>query len=658
MTPRRRINIKFNPSGRIVRVPVGCTVLEAVWGCGAAIDSPCGGHGVCGKCRVTVSGRLSPLTAQEKQHLSAAEIRGGTRLACQTSIVSAAEITIPPSAIDYVRPPDRLQDAGFRRLKTRKIHLSPRTKKIYLALHPPTLRDQRPDAQRLLDCLTLALNPKLHKTKLPHAALHIPHPCMPLPLYRKLPALLRTSNYNITAVLCGSRLIGVEPGDTTDNLTGAAIDVGTTTVSVRLYDLVSGALLAEQLMLNPQGRCGGDVAARLTFAAENTDGTAILQRLIVRQLNGMLAAAAGKAGKKVGEIYDITVVGNSTMMHLLTGVNPQYLAYAPFVPCFSDGLELKAREVGLKVHPEGGLRILPCVSAYIGADAVGASLSSGLAGARKPTLLIDMGTNAEILLSTGEGITACSAAAGPALEGAQISCGTHAQAGAIQHIMVQCAKCKVQNSKLKTRNSQLATRNSEFCYSTIGGAPPVGLCGCALFDLIAELLRAGAINSGGFLAADGVLPDYSFIRKRIRKRAGQNMFRIVDAKESAAGSGLFLMQRDIRQFQLAKSAILTGIKTLLEKNGVRIDEIDRIYLAGLLGTSLNAESAIASGVLPSVDTSRVHYIGNAAIDGAAMVLLCEPHWQKTKKIAAGTNYIELSHLKMFQNAFIKNLRFP
>jgi len=650
-TKIRKVNIRFEPIGKTIRMPVGSTVLDAALGCGAQVPSPCGGCGICGGCRVIAHGGISLSTAQEKHHLSPSEIRKGSRLACQTKITTSAVITTLSPATDVITP-------IMHHTPRTKVQIAPRTKKIYLALRPPCLRDQRCDVNRILDAITKVSDFRLQtpdskhngsnsKFKIQNSKLSDAFALkIPLSLYQKLPSIVHTSNFRITAVICGDRLLDIEPGDTTDHLTGAAIDVGTTTVSLRLYDLFSGAMLAEHLRPNPQGRHGADVASRITFA-ENTHGTQILQRLILHQLNTVLAAAARQAGRKVNEIYDITVVGNPTMMHLLIGVNPQHLARTPFTPCFSGTVELRASEIGLKVHPEASIRILPGVSAYVGADAVGAALSSGLADAREPTLLIDMGTNAEILLLTSEGIAACSAAAGPALEGAHISCGTHARLGAVRHFEI-----------LKSQESGVRSQESKLKYSTIGGAPPMGLCGSAILDLIAELRRTGAINANGRLAQDGILPNYSFLKKRIKKKAGRNIFLIARANETSVGCDLVLTQHDIRQFQLAKSAILTGVQALLKKRGIKIGEIKRIYLAGLLGSSLNAASAVAAGILPLVDTRRVNYIGNAAIEGAALALLSEPMWEKTKKIAGKIRYIELSNLKDFQNRFTENLFFP
>ncbi|MEW5947145.1 MAG: ASKHA domain-containing protein [bacterium] len=606
----RKARVFFQLSGREAEVPLGCTVLEAAWRAGEPVDSPCGGRGKCGKCRVRVKGDAAPATPRELEKLTAGEMGRGWRLACQAE--AAGDVS--------VRTPARVSggESGTPRslLRARGIKPAPRVEKTFLKLRAPSLRSQKSDLERVIEALGGGDGMEVS-----------------LDVMKTLPGALRAGGFGVTAVTCGGRLAAVEPGDTTPVLAGAAVDVGTTTLSVSVYDLRTGDMIGGRTAINPQERYGADVASRIFFAAEREGGLETLRKIVVDALNGMLNGAARDGGVDPGGIYEVVAVGNPTMMHLLGGVSPENIAAAPYVPAFSGALDVPARDVGLEVSPGARIRVPPAVSAYVGADTIGAVLAAGIGRGGECELLVDMGTNAEIVLSGRGGMAACSAAAGPALEGAQISCGTRAKPGAVQHVFLDAGALR---------------------YATIGGLAPSGLCGSALMDAMAELRLAGAIDGGGRLDPARLRGEYAFLKRNfVREKGGGERFAL-----RAGSEGVFLTQGDVRQFQLAKSAIITGIQALLKKERVRAREIGRIYLAGLLGSSLRAESAIEAGVLPDVDAEGVKYVGNAALDGAAMCLLSERAWRRAVDTAGKMKCLELSGWRGFQELFVKNLEFP
>lgn len=587
--------------GAEARARAGCTVLEALWAADARTAAPCGGNGKCGKCRVEARGRLSAPTAVEKDLLSAEELRQGVRLACRAR--AEGDVVIKQLAAKGGYAAGGWTNTGGRPGKRKP---APRTKKIEISITVPTLKDQRALAERVSAALGGAE--------------------LPIETIKNIPAALRGGR-RVDATVCGGAVVDIRPRSGFRPL-GAAVDIGTTTLSARLCDLESGATLGECRALNPQTKYGGDVAARISFAMERADGPAALRRAAVDKLNEMIAGLAADAGA----VCDVALAGNPTMIHIFFGVDPAGLAAAPFAPVFSDGIETSAREAGLTaVHPNARLRALPGVSAYVGADTVGAALAAGLTRPGPTCLLVDIGTNAEIFLRTPKGLSACSAAAGPAFEGAGLECGTWARPGALQHIALA----------------------PELSTATIGGGAPDGICGSAVFDLVAELRKTGALEAGGRIAPENLRPEFGSLRRMFTRAGGQPRFVI-----AAKGRGTYFSQRDVRQVQLAKSAIRTGIEILLRRMGVKPGELKSIIVAGLLGNSLRAENVIASGLFPEAPAARIKYAGNAAIEGAAMTLLDERRWNEARRLARETRYVELSGDREFEERFTGFLGFP
>ncbi len=436
------------------------------------------------------------------------------------------------------------------------------------------------------------------------------------------------SNGN-TLVWAGRELAGRETGDSRNRLWGLAIDIGTTTVVASLVDLSTARELTSVSCLNGQKAFGQDVMSRIQYAISNNNGTVILQKTIQKDLKNLIRGAISRCSRDLfaaeEDIYDITVAGNTTMIHLLAGINPSPLGKSPYLPSFSGPLILKAaQDLGLPVSRHCQVYCLPAVSAFVGGDITAGILACGIHNDPRNILFIDIGTNGEMVLSRKGQLTSCSCAAGPALEGMNISCGVRAARGAIDEVELRGAGADI-----------------EVEYSVIGDSPPVGLCGSGLLALVAELLRQGILHKSGRLQ------DHPLVEKA----AGKKRF-IIDQEK-----GLFLTQQDIRQVQLAKGAILSGIQTMVQANNLSLGEIDEILVAGQFGAHLKAESLTGAGILPKELENRISYVGNTAKSGAYLCLLSCQERETAQKIAQDIGYIELTQVPGFESLFAQAMHF-
>ncbi len=432
-----------------------------------------------------------------------------------------------------------------------------------------------------------------------------------------------------TQIWAGRELAGRETGDSTDRLWGLAIDIGTTTVVASLVDMLSARELASVSCLNGQKTFGQDVMSRIHYAMTNINGTIILQKSILKDLKNLIREAISRCGQDfpaTGEdICDITVAGNTTMIHFLAGIDPSSLGKSPYLPAFNGALTLKGyKDLGLPVSSHCQLYCLPAVSAFVGGDITAGILACGIHDDPRNVLFIDMGTNGEMVLSQKGRLTSCSCAAGPALEGMNISCGVRATPGAIEDV------------ELKGTGT-----NIEVEYSVIGDSPAVGLCGSGLLALVAELLRQGILHKSGRLL------DHPLVEKAAGKK------RLIIDQEK----GLFLTQQDIRQVQLAKGAILSGIQTMVQANNLSLGEIDQVMVAGQFGAHLKTESLIGTGILPRELENRIDYVGNTSKSGAYLCLLSGRERETAQKIAQDISYIELTRMPGFESSFARAMQF-
>jgi len=609
---RSHVRVIFEPEGRTVHVLQGSLLLEAAARAGIVLDTPCGGQGVCGKCRVDVSRNAPEPSDAERSHFSEQELADGARLACQTRVMDEMTVTIPLAARFFDQ---KILTDG----QGREVPLAPTVCMHHVKLAAPTLEDQRADADRLLDAIDDELEPSLEVMK-------------------ELPALLRENDFEITAVAEEGRIIAIEPGDASAQNFGIAFDIGTTTVVGFLIDLHRGRELAVAARTNPQVAFGDDVVSRIQHAGKGSNQLGELQAKIVECLNDIIAECCEKSGAPGEHLYEATVVGNTTMNHLLLGVNPAYVAQAPYVAALRKPVNVRAHDLGLHIHPRALVHTLPNIAGFVGADTVGVILSSGMHESAKPVLAIDIGTNGELVIGNRERLVCCSTAAGPAFEGARIKFGMRAADGAIDKIVF----------------------NDEVEYNVIGDIPPRGLCGTALIDVVAELLRVGILDTTGRLNGPTEMPASvpDALKARVVAAEKGLDFIIVEDEDTAIDGPILLTQRDIRELQLAKGAIVAGVNIMLNEMALDPGDLHQVLLAGAFGNFIRRNMAKRIGLLPDIPNERIRYIGNAAGAGARMALLSNKCKKDADRISEKVEYLELAGRPDFQMEFTSAMMFP
>ncbi|HHR84889.1 MAG TPA: DUF4445 domain-containing protein [Candidatus Acetothermia bacterium] len=447
----------------------------------------------------------------------------------------------------------------------------------------------------------------------------------PLPVLKKLPSILRDSGFSLTVIKTEKEILNLLPNDHSDEIYGVAIDIGTTTLACYLFDLTSGHQLAVAAGSNPQSAFGADVISRIGYVREQgEEGSEELRRLVVDALNQLITGMAQEAGIERDAIYKVTVVGNPTMLHLFLGIDPAAIDHSPYVPVIQNGLTLRGEEVGLAVSPLARVETLPAISAYVGSDIVAGMLYADMGTKDEIELFLDIGTNGEVVLSVGDRMFACSTAAGPAFEGASISQGMSALDGAIHQVTIE---------------------DGELSCSVIGGKEARGICGSGLLDAVAALRKIGLVDSSG----------------RLRKSEHPLSSRIEGEGTRARfllSNGVYLTQKDIREFQLAKGAIRAGIEVLLEHAAIDSDDINRLLVGGAFGSSLSSLSLLRTGLLPPISVERIRFVGNSAGQGAKLALRDRKLASRLQQLAKDTEYIELSFIESFSHRFIRQMRFP
>jgi len=608
------VEIQLLPDNVTVNVPVGACIADAATAAGCALETPCGGLGVCGKCKVRIISGAGHPDKDELRLLSKDEINQGTRLACKARASgNRMVVEIPAESRSLVQ---QILSAGVLR------HVEPRPNvlKIHARVHPPTLQDERAEYERLmLEC--------------DHSSNTTPS----LDMLTDLSAKLRSSDYDVTAILMGDRLADVEPGDTTDHCYGIAYDLGSTTIVGYLVHLPTAREAGVAATMNPQMTYGDDLVSRIRFASEKPDGRTILQQAAVRALNEILARVTQKAKVSPLSVYEATVVGNTCMTHLLLGIDPSSLGVSPYVPTVCRALDVPPGEIGLRINPRGNAHIMPNVAGFVGSDLVGVLLTSMWEDDGRTRLAVDIGTNGEMALRHKGKTLACSAAAGPAFEGAGISCGMRGSPGAIDSVRM----------------------DDDVQISTIRNQKPKGVCGSGLLDAIAWMLRIGMIEETGRMAAPEDIGDVPLaIKNRILEDDGQRRFVLTWADESATGTPISITQRDVRQVQLAKGSIHAAIRTLLALSGARSEDLDEVLLAGAFGNYIRVESALRIGLIPAIPPNRIKSVGNAAGSGARLALLSLDERKRAAEIAARLEHIELANHETYQRAFEEQMLFP
>jgi uncharacterized 2Fe-2S/4Fe-4S cluster protein (DUF4445 family) len=607
------ITVMFEPTGRKINVKPGVSLLEAAHEAGVTIRSECGGKGECGKCRVIVrdKGAFTEITEEEEKHLSPGEIDLGYRLACRTILKKSTKVTIPEESRILAR---KIQVSGL------EIALQPKpyVKKLRIKLAKPTLLDARPDLERLIDSVKNAHG---------FAELEIGYGAL-----RELPAILRQAEWDVTAVLLGDRqIISVEAGDTSDKIFGLAVDIGTSKIVGCLVDLSTGKTLSTSFVENPQIIHGEDVVSRIAFSANDADRLQTLQKLLVEGTNSVLSHVCAQAGVHPPNVYEVTVVANTAMHHFFLGINPKYVAISPFTPALKRSINVKARELGINMCPEGNVHVPPVIAGLVGADAVADLLASYVHESEELSVLLDIGTNTEIFVGNSEDILSCSCASGPAFEGRQIKHGIRAVTGAIEKVSI--------------------TSDYNVEYKIIDNERPLGLCGSAMIDVLAELFKLGVINERARF-------DTNIRTPRLRRADDGLEFVLVWKEESGTGLDITITQKDINAIQLAKAAIFAGCSILLDKKNVKLGGIDRLFVAGSFGSYINPENAKLIGLVPDVPTKKIKFVGNTALSGAKMLLISEDARKTADELSRKVRYIELASEPGFYNEFTDAIFIP
>jgi uncharacterized 2Fe-2S/4Fe-4S cluster protein (DUF4445 family) len=608
-----RVSLRFEPAGISVRVPPGVTVFDAASWNGIAIDSTCGGHGTCKKCRIRIEDGDIPVSPLDTRAFTQQELEAGWRLACRAQAAGSLEIEVPPLV---TRPKAATVGVG------RQVILRPALQKRYVELDEPTLQDQRSDFQRLQDAIDdLELRAEAG-------------------VLRRLPPVLRESDFRVTAVVVDDLLIDVEPGDTTDRLHALAYDLGTTTVVATLIDVGTGTPVAVASMLNKQQPFGADVISRISATMLDESALSRLNGLAAETLQELADDVCEQAGIEPTQVYEVALAGNATMTSLALGVDPAPLGVAPFILASQSYPELPAAELGLQLHPDAQATVFPALGAYVGGDLVAGMLATGMTRDRRLRLLIDVGTNCEVVLGSADGVVCTAAPAGPAFEAAQIACGMRAADGAIEVVRL---------------------REGAVELDVIGDAEPAGICGSGLVDAAAELVRVGLLDaSGRFVSEEEAERIDPQLATRLTARTdGTRVFVL----SWAAGDGdvdgsVYLSQRDVRELQFAKAAIATGWRLLVEDLGIDEKEIQQVLLAGSFGSYLSPSSAIRIGLVPKLALTRIIAAGNVAGEGAKMALLSLQERHAAQAILDEVRYIELSDRPDFNDRFVEQLAFP
>ena len=591
-------NIEFEPVGRRGECPEDESLLDSARRLDVDIVRLCNGAGVCGHCKVQIiSGDVSPISAQEIEILTQNEVNRNYRLACLTIPLGNVKVNVPPESLTA---PQRTQVEGLEL----DVAPDPSIQNLYVELTPPTIEKQEADEANLLRALNQVDAGELS---------------FDIEALRRLPSLLRAENWRARAAIRGREIIAIESAST--RWCGMAVDIGTTKIAVYLVDIESGKTLASRGLMNPQISYGEDVVSRIYAASRSAENAEKLQALLVESLNENLASLCAEVGVDRRSVVDAVIVGNTAIHHLFLKLPVSQLGLAPYVPALCSAIDVKARDLGLDLAAGAYVHLLPNIAGYVGADHVAMILGTRLAEASGVNLAIDIGTNTEICLNNRGEMASVSCASGPAFEGAHIKHGMRAAPGAIEHVRLSSDQLTVQ---------------------TIGGEPPIGICGSGLLDAAAQMRLNNVIDSSGRM-----LP-----HSRVRFREdGMKEFVLV---ERPGREDITISQKDIRELQLAKAAIRLGIRALAEGAGITESEIDEVIIAGAFGTFIDVESAITIGMLPPLERDRFRQVGNAAGTGARLSLVSLSERLKTAAMASRIRYIELAAISEFNQKFAES----
>jgi uncharacterized 2Fe-2S/4Fe-4S cluster protein (DUF4445 family) len=604
-----KVRIRVIPPGKDLKLRVGANLRMSLIEAGIPLDSPCGGQGTCLKCKGQISGVSGKFTELEQEKLSAEELRNGWRLACQVTVEEPGEVRLPE--MEPSRAKASLSLLGEEIPLQSNVHLR------HFQLSEPTISDQRADWNRLAEYLEIS-EPGPVRAE--------------LSLLQGISERLREWKFQGEAVLVGNTVAALDPPGSARGMLGVALDIGTTTLAAGLVDLGTGKVVALDAELNPQIAFGADVISRIVYMRDGPEKREKLQKELIKGLNQLLLRVCRLAGRERERIFEATVVGNTTMLHSLLGLDALHLALSPYVGILNRALCLPADELGLQIHPQGRVHILPAIASFVGADTVAVMLATKLYQTRVPRLAIDIGTNGEVMLATKDGMLTASTAAGPAFEGGRIKFGMRATKGAISTFQ--------------------ATPSVD--YTVIGSSAARGICGSGLMDLVAELFRVGVIDRKGRMLlpseTGSSLP--AELAQRVRVRGEEREFVVCRNEERE----ITLTQQDVRELQLAKGAIRAGIELLMKEAGINTGDVQEVLLSGVFGNYINRDKAVILGLIPPFPLERIHFIGNGAMDGALRALLNLEERRRADEISTQVHHVELSGRADFEETFLRCLK--
>jgi len=599
------VRVRFEPEGKTVEVRQGATLLDAARAAGVFVASICGGDGICGRCRVRVLSGV--VDAEPTALLSREEIRDGFVLACQTRVTEDVEVTVPPEARGDGA--QILVDEDARRFRALVPSLgaaaeypyAPIVSKLCVELPPPTLQDYLGCKERLYREIRRRVD--------------APRMQMGLKILQSLPKQHRDGAWRITATL-GVRgdtieVFQIEEGDRTDTAYGIVVDVGTSTVVAHLIDLISSNTLDAEACYNSQIPYGAEVTRRIIHAER--EGAGPLREAVIGDVNRLINTLVTRCGVELHDVIACFASGNTTMLHFLLGLDASHIRKSPYVPATTNPPPVRAAEVGIRINPRGILYSMPAIGGWVGGDITAGILATGLAEADRLTMLVDVGTNGEIVLGSRDWMLACATSAGPAFEGTGVKCGMRASRGAIERVAL--------------------ADDGSIALETIGDGKPRGICGSGLIDAIAGLFEVGIIDRSGHL-----LPDRS---SRVRETDGRTEFVLATAGERGADADIVITQPDIENVLRAKAAIYAGAKILLESTEHTFADVDQLLIAGGFGNYLDGRKAVLLGMIPDIPVDRIHFVGNTSVFGAKMALLSIDAFRRSQELARSATYYDL-----------------
>jgi uncharacterized 2Fe-2S/4Fe-4S cluster protein (DUF4445 family) len=612
------VGLTVLPDARTLQVEPGTTILRAAHAAGVDITATCGGRGRCTSCRVKfTAGTVPPPTVMDELQLGDALVREGYRLSCQCRVLEPITVAVAPPLDERSFQILGAQPAAAA-LERVTIDAGIRKDVVHVEL-PKEEHHQTSDLEELLRAVG-----RREEDIAPEVV-------------RTLPQALREHAGEVTVTSWGRRILAVDAGDTALMKFGLAIDIGTTSVVSSLMELESGEQLASVSSLNPQAVFGADLMSRIAFAQFNPGNLRKLHTRIVGLLNQHVEQLSAESGVLAKWIYKVVVVGNTCMHHILLGIDPSHVGLAPYAPVLRHPLELAARELFLKVNPEARVCLLPIVAGFVGADAVAVALATRIGETPEQRIAVDIGTNGEVLLGSRDRLWACSAPAGPALEGAQLRCGMRAALGAIDRVWLA---------------------EGDLHVHTLGDAAAQGICGSGVVDAVAVLLDAGVLDWTGLIDVDARSRLPAALAARVEMRGEERL--VILARPGVAGAEreIVLTQDDVRQVQLCKGAIASGAALLQKVAGLADDDVAELMLAGGFGNYLSVRSALRIGLIPPLPERKIRYVGNAAALGAQLALMSEPERARAAALARRIEHVSLAAHPDFQDIFVDCMNFP